>query len=349
MKRSQLREVLDAIGKPTQTWESPDGTEALVLPYGGRILGLFAPGDDESFFWTHPALGNAASGRDFYEGKQWHNSGGERTWLAPEVDFFFPEFPDRKTYWQQRELDPGRYEISRNDGTFRWSSRATLNLSRTNHNIGVQITKWLSPALNPLRYDSELADAAVRYAGYTLHTLLELRSSAPAPPVGLWHLVQLPHGGDMLIPTFFRNEPKIFMGAVGPEALIVDDHLIRYKMRAEGKHKLGVRATATTGRVGYLCNAGDDASLVVRNFRVNPSGEYVDVPWTETDNFGFAFQACNINAPLGMFCELEYHVPAVGPQEGGSRSEDQSQMWAFRGPEAAIRSIARRLLSANIE
>ena len=152
----------------------------------------------------------------------------------------------------------------------------------------------------------------------------------------------------MLVPTFFRSQPKVYMGTIGPEDLTIDDHLIRYKMRAEGKHKLGVRATATTGRVGYLHNAGDETSLVVRNFRVNPSGEYVDVPWAETENFGFAFQACNINAVLGKFCELEYHVPAVGPPEGSLRSEDQSQMWAFRGPEAAIRSIARRLLSAEI-
>jgi hypothetical protein len=81
---------------------------------------------------------------------------------------------------------------------------------------------------------------------------------------------------------------------------------------------------------------------------VNPSGEYIDVPWVETENFGFAFQACNVNSNLGAFSELEYHVPAAGTPQGSSRSEDQSQMWAFRGPEAAIRSIAWRLLAAGI-
>ncbi len=348
MKRSELIETLDAIGKPTETWESSDGTKALVLPYGGRILGLFAPGDDESFFWTHTALGDAATARDFYEGKQWHNSGGERTWLAPEVDFFFPEFPDLKTYWQQRELDPGRYQVSKKNGGFSWTNRATLTLSRSKQRVEIEITKSLTSALNPLRYDREPADATVKYAGYTLHGALQLGGSGPAPQVGLWHLTQLPHGGDMLVPTFFRSQPKIYMGTIGRDDLIVDEHLVRYKMRAAGEHKLGVRAAAATGRVGYLYNVGNEASLVVRNFSVNPSGEYVDVPWAETQNFGFAFQACNVNSGLGAFSELEYHVPAVGPPEGGSRSEDQSQLWAFRGPEAAIRSIARRLLAAEI-
>jgi hypothetical protein len=120
-------------------------------------------------------------------------------------------------------------------------------------------------------------------------------------------------------------------------------------MRAAGEHKLGIRATALTGRAGYLHVTGDEASLVIRNFTVNPSGEYVDVPWTETENFGFAFQACNVNSNLGAFSELEYHVPAIGSPEGSSRSEDQSQLWAFRGPQPAIRSIAKRLLSSEIE
>ena len=93
MTRSQLMETLESVGKPAQLWDSTDGTKALVLPHGGRILGLFAPGDDENFFWTHPALRAADTARAFYAGQQWHNSGGERTWLAPEVDFFFPKLP----------------------------------------------------------------------------------------------------------------------------------------------------------------------------------------------------------------------------------------------------------------
>jgi hypothetical protein len=348
MNRSKLIETLDAIGKPTETWESTDGTKALVLPYGGRILGLFAPGDDESFFWSHPALSDTGTARAFYEGKQWHNSGGERTWLAPEVDFFFPEFPDLKTYFQQRELDPGRYEVSKKNGAFSWTNRATLTLSRSKRKVDLEITKSLTPALNPLRYDPEPADSTVKYAGYTLHGALQVRSSDPVPAVGMWHLTQLPHGGDMLVPTFFRSQPKIYMGTISREDLIVENHMVRYRMRSAGEHKLGIRAAALTGRAGYLYTQGNATSLVVRNFSVNPSGEYIDVPWAETQNFGIAFQACNVNSALGAFSELEYHVPAVGPPEGVSRSEDQSRLWAFRGPEPAIRSIARRLLAADI-
>ncbi len=349
MNRRKLIETLETIGKPPQAWASSDGTTALVLPHGGRILGLFAPGDDENFFWSNPALQDAKTAREFYAGEQWHNSGGERTWLAPEVDFFFPAFPDIKQYWQQRELDPGSYQITGNNGKLTWGARAALTLSRTGRKVNLEITKSLAPGLNPLRYDRESSDAGVKYAGYSLRTALKFVGAGPPPQVGLWTLTQLPHGGDMLVPTFFRSQPKIYMGTISEDDLGVGDHLIRYSMRATGEHKLGIRATAITGRAGYLHTAGNEASLVVRNFAVNPSAEYVDVPWSETENFGFAFQACNVNSNLGAFSELEYHVPAIGAPEGSSYSEDYSQLWAFRGPVEAVKSVARRLLSSDIE
>lgn len=167
--------------------------------------------------------------------------------------------------------------------------------------------------------------------------------------VGLWNLVQMPHGGDLLIPTHVRTAAKIYFGQIDDEDLIVDDHLLRYRMRAQGEHKLGVRAVAVTGRVGYLHEAGDGLwSLIVRNFFVNPSGEYVDVPWGDTDDMGYSTQACNVNSRLGSFSELEYHVPAMGRAAGQDSCEDAAAVWAFRGPVDEIRLIGKTLLTADM-
>src|SRR5450432_3412799 len=108
----ELIATLGSAGKPTELYETTDGTRLLILPYGGRILGAFAPGSDENFLWTNTALNNVESARAFYASDDWQNSGGDRTWLAPEVDFFFPKFPDVDIsgYWQPRALDPGKYE-----------------------------------------------------------------------------------------------------------------------------------------------------------------------------------------------------------------------------------------------
>lgn len=343
---------LKSVGKPTELYRCPDGSTVLILPYGGRVLGLFAPGGDENFYWTHPALDSVDSARAFYGSTEWHNSGGDRTWLAPEADIFFPNFPSLDKYWQPRELDPGRYEIVRTADSMRLVNRLSCTLSRLRQSVDLEITKSLSPAPNPLRY--ERAHEALRtlgYAGYTQHTSLTMMEGSARVPaqVGLWNLVQMPHGGDLLVPTYSRTQPKICFGSIAQEDLLVDHHLVRYRMRAAGEHKIAIRAVATTGRVGYLYQARDQWALIVRNFFVNPSGEYVDVPWADTNDLGYSTQACNINSRLGSFSELEYHIPAIGPGTGRMRCDDSAQVWAFRGLREPILAAATALLSPDVQ
>ena len=350
LSRDKLIEVLKAVGKPPRLVENPDGTKVLLLPYGGRVLGLYAPGSEQNFYWTHPALNSVDAARAFYESKAWHNSGGDRTWLAPEVDIFLPDYPKTETYFQPRELDPGNYEVVPSKKGVQLINQLTLRLSRSRREVKLRMAKSIEPAPNPLRYEKGLDLSAVAYAGYTQLTSLEMLGDSPQeqPMIGLWNLVQMPHGGELLIPTYSRTEPKIWFGRISGEDLIVRDRLIRYKMRATGEHKLGVRAVATTGRVGYLYGTGAETTLIVRNFIVNPSGEYVDVPWGDPNDLGYSTQACNVNSALGAFSELEYHIPAIGGKTGRARCDDTAQVWAFRGPEEGIRAVAHCLLSPEV-
>jgi hypothetical protein len=351
----ELIATLSAVGKPTELYRTDDGTSLLILPYGGRILGVFAPGSDENFLWTNTALNTVESARAYYASDDWQNSGGDRTWLAPEVDFFFPAFPnvDIAGYWQPRALDPGNYEIATTDQGVRLTNRLSLQGFRSKKSADLEITKSVSTALNPLRYEAAFQTGAVEYAGHTLLTSLRILGQSPndAPLVGLWSLTQMPHHGELVIPTYFKSEPRIYFGLVDapPEELVVGNHLIRFKMRAAGEHKIGVRALATTGRVGYIHSIGARRALIIRNFYVNPSGEYADVPWTEPEDRGYSTQACSVNSKWGMFSELEYHVPAIGGETGLSFIEDRSQLWAFRGAAEDISKIARTLLSNEIE
>ncbi len=347
----KLIQTLKAVGKSTSTFTSPDGTRVLVLPYGGRVLGLFSPKSDKNFYWTHSALSAVGSARNFYAGDQWHNSGGDRTWLAPEADLFFPNFPKLDKYFQQRSLDPGKYKMVSQDGGFSLVNRLTVHLSRSKENLHLQIIKRFGPALNPVRHERGLDLRDVEYAGYTQYTSLELLSGSKKTRamLGLWNLVQMPHGGDLLIPTFARSKPRhIFstVGRISPEDLLTTPHLVRYRMRQKGEHKISLRAVSVCGRVGYVYKTGRQWALIIRSFVVNPSGEYVDVPWTETDYFGFAVQACNVNSQLGAFSELEYHIPAVGGATNRLFCDDEAQVWAFRGPQKKINLLSRLLLGS---
>jgi len=350
----ELISILKAVGKSPELHETEDGTRILILPYGGRILGVFAPGSDENFLWTNSALDNVETARAYYASDDWQNSGGDRTWLAPEVDFFFPKYPniDISGYWQPRALDPGNYQLAKIAEGVKLTNRLKIEGFRSKKRVELEITKSVAAAPNPIRYDDAVKSGAVQYAGHTLITALKIVDANPndSPLVGLWSLTQMPHQGELFIPTYSKTQPWIYFGLVDapPDELVASDRLVRFKMRAPGEHKIGLRASATTGRIGYIYPAGKQHALIVRNFFVNPSGEYADVPWTEPENRGYSTQACSVNSRWGMFSEMEYHVPAIGAATGLRSIEDRSQLWAFRGSKADIEKIARHLISDEI-
>ncbi len=346
---NMLVQTLAAIDKPTVTWSSPDGSKLLMLPYGGRILGLFAPDCARNFLWTHPALRTVESARAFYKSREWHNSGGDRTWLSPEIDFFLPEFPRLDTYVQPRAFDPGNYQLIRESGLIAMVNRFFVQLSRSKRTLALGLTKRVKPANNPLRHIHPALCERLKYAGYTLKTRLQFEtSSADIASIGIWNLLQLPHGGELLIPTFSRTVPTVYMGCLDDGDLKIGNHLIRYQMHAVGEHKLGIQAPAAIGRVGYLQSDEGGTSLVIRNFSINPSGEYVDTPWKHPEWTGSVIQACSVKSNLGEFSELEYHAPAISGLPGDSCCEDESQVWAFYGAKQDIVEAGRLLISPDI-
>jgi hypothetical protein len=344
--RERLIQTLREVGKGARELQSPDGSRIVVLPHGGRVLGLFGPRSSENFLWTSPALGAVETARQLFDSQDWHNTGGDRTWLAPELDFFFPEYPKLDKYFQPRSLDPGSYTVIENHGALSLSNVVTATLSRSGKQVVVDLRKEIGPALDPLRHERDLwLPADLEYAGYSLRTVVGFIDAPGDARVGAWSLLQLPHGGDLFVPTYARSAPKVYFGKVGPEDLLVTDGMVHWRMRSDGEHKIGLRAVATTGRAGYLYPASGQWNLVVRNFPVNPSLEYVDVPWSDPDDLGYSVQACSIKSGLGIFSELEHHAPAAGAGPPW-KSEDTSQVWAYRGRFDEVRQVAGRLLGA---
>jgi hypothetical protein len=346
-----LSKTLSAVGKRFEWFAVPDGTRLLLLPYGARVLGLAAAENEENFFWSNPRLRAADTAQALFAQDGWHNTGGDRTWIAPELDTFFPEANSTR-YWQPRALDMSDYEVERTGGGVQLSRRMTLRLSRTENSVDLRLTKWFGPAANPLRYERDLAGLApVEYAGYTQRVAMESTDESSETPsaVGIWNLVQLPPGGEMLVPLYSRATPQKCFGDMPADHIAIDDHLLRIDADFSGSHKIAVKAASICGRLGYVRHHGDRWTLVVRNCFPNPSGEYVDVQRHDPNDFGYAFQMCRVDeVDFGSFCEMEYHAPALGGLPYPRRSEDISQLWAFRGGRKAIDAIARKLLGARL-
>ncbi|MEN6308244.1 MAG: DUF6786 family protein [Anaerohalosphaeraceae bacterium] len=340
-----LAGVLERCGKKTVEQRFPDGTVLLILPYGGRIIGFGSAGSEQNVFWTHPALISHASAEQFFAQHQWHNSGGDRTWLAPEIDIFFPQYPDMKVYTQPAQLDPGNYSITQTETSLSLSNTCAVKLSRSRQVVHTVITKTMTAAQNPAPLQG------VDYAGYTTSTTLEIfdPDKDNSGPVGLWHLMQFPCGGQMLMPTYHKASPLVVFGEIPDGDLSVSDNLCRYNVSHEGSCKFSLAATEITGRAGYVFDDQGQQTLVVRNFFVNPSGLYIDVPFNDTQRTGFAFQVCKINnEQWGSFCEMEYHAPAIGAGTGESQYTDLCQTWAFRGSPAQIQTIINMLLTPSV-
>ena len=67
--------TMKAVGKSAELHQTKDGTRLLILPYGGRILGVFAPGSEENFLWTNSVLNSAETARSYYASDDWQYSG----------------------------------------------------------------------------------------------------------------------------------------------------------------------------------------------------------------------------------------------------------------------------------
>ena len=348
-----INAVLQAVGKPSVMQTMSDGSRLLILPWSGRVLGLYPPNSEDNFLWTHPALLSEKSARAYLARDQWPNLGGDRTWLAPEIEFFFGDLSRGfASYCVPPTLDPGAWHADQTDEGLTLASEAVLPLRRLGGNVHVRFGKRFSSAPNPLQ-GTDLAILPVSYAGYMQSTTLELLGVSDRKDdlhVGLWNLLQLPSPGTLLVPTRFEASPQVVFGSVATHEMSSGSRLMRWRMSGrDGNAKIAIKATPLTGRAGYLYHSTDSSvwNLVIREFAVDPLGNYVDALWSNPEDRGYVFQACQVGPGDESFNELEYHVPAVCSEVGRNRCEDESQVWAFRGNHLELMLVARALLGID--
>ena len=350
--KQTLLQTLQADRQTVHELRNADGGSLLIMQHGGRILGLYTRDDAENLLWVNPRLyqpeGQPESAHAALNDAWWPNTGGNRIWISPEVDV---NIGADGQYGVPRALDPGQYALSVVDQTARLDLSAKVALHRSGAACEVQIERHIAFVPNPLRHERDLADVLgrVRYVGYQQATTLTLaQSTDDAAQVGMWDIVQLPTPGHMLVPTFGPTgdaETAPWQALIGDPAAKVAAHAhgVKVHMGPTTSFKLGVRAVHTVGRAGYIRPLSHgEHMLVVRNFDVNLSGDYIDVPPNDAEDFGYAFQCYNDDGKLGQFGELEYHAPAVSlryPQH-----TDTAQLWAFEGNAADIQAIASILL-----
>lgn len=352
--KTKLIETLGNTGNSVAELKGSEGGSILVLPLGGRVLGLFTQDDNENFFWVNPALTDKTNAMEFFKGNGWKNTGGDRTWVGPEVDIFIKDVLKAwDTYEIPSALDPGKYTLQKYGNTLRLFIQPRLILHRLHKEIEFDLSKEIYAVPNPLRNNRATRNLTMElyYIGYEQITALNILSEIERGVcIDIWNLIQLPAGGKLLIPTIGEAKSRLYFGSMGTNHLHVTPNYIQITLDARKQYKIGIKAASLIGRAGYLRHVKEDIwTLVVRNFFINPSGEYVDVPWDDERDFGYAFQCYNDDGSSGGFGELEYHTPAIGYGTGVAKYLDYSQVWAFRGRKKRINEVCEHLLRCKIE
>lgn len=346
----QLVSVLKSIGRFTFRIHLGDGAQLLVLPHGGRALGLFTATDAPNFLWTNPDFADPGAARKIYGG-EWPNVGGDRTWISPEAEFFIRDIKNpMQSHRVPVELDPGSYVVETVGGNPRLVMTRRLHLLQSRISIFTRIIKWFAPARDPLGIQSR--DKNVAYAGYSTYVTIELLDGMehPAALCSLWSLLQLPHGGLAMVSSYRPTDPMIMFGTIPPNDLAVHANCLGFRSQVHGVGKVSVSAIDASGRMAYFYPSTDQSwNLIIRSFPVYPSERYIDTPFTDRKLEGSCVQICNYWTPSVAFTELEYHGPAIGFGTGRSMHHDCCQTWAYRGPAPDIARIAGLLLGDAAE
>jgi hypothetical protein len=335
---NQIIEMLSAAGVPTR--QLTGGGNVAVTPVGGRIVALAFSPTDPNLFWTNPELVNADLVRNHPE-KLAGGLGGDRIWFAPELDYHWRGTPDWNTcsnYEVPASADPGEYRfVNETADAVTLHARIRLSSIRTGISVGFNLDRTVRLTPSPV-----VLDDGVEYVGIETCHNVEVDESTTAGRFDLWHILQVPSGGMLIVPfkPCASIHDRTALSYALPGNWVERRSYLSYRYTGSVRAKFGLGAAALTGRAGIVRQVNARKfCLIVRQFHVDPTGTYGDHPYgvERTDQ---AFQAWD-----GMgFGELEHHSPLLDAGRGPRQMWERDFIWAFGGSRNSIKRIAEGLL-----
>ena len=333
--------------------ELQNGVKLLLLERGGRVLGPFLSPRENTLLWASPALADSDSLGRFVAAGEW-NMGGERIWVAPEIQF---NVGDRSDFWGTlsipTQMDPGDWRLDEQPEGWRLRQGMTLtanNLAQGEKELWIE--RFVHPAADPLastREYGELLDG-VTYAGYEqIVTLREARHDDIMSQA--WNVAPLWPGGQIIIPSTPSVDVSDYFEPVDDRHLARHGHYIALQVTGDCRYKVGIKAAQSFGRLGYFHPGGGGAQgayLIVRNFFNNPSSPYTEEPPQSPGAAGDSIHVYNDGGLFGGFGELECQGQAIGGHTGRVASTDQQLLWVYWGSREKVARIGRQLLGAEL-
>lgn len=345
-----IQASLDAIGEAYHILHLQDGARLCVTRLGGRILGIFPDADHDNLMWVNQAvITNAENLRQFTNAGGW-NLGGERVWIAPEIQY---NIRDRRDFWGTHhvppQMDPGNYMLERQSATH---CRLAQDIELSAYNLA-QDVKHLHIERNiignipdPLRHlpDYHQMVADVQYFGYA-HAVTLTEKNDTSVISESWNLVQLNPGGQLTIPAVPTIEPTTYFGDPADDAKHIAIDAYRIHITGQRQYKVGYKSICVSNRIAYLNRLSDNKSyLLVRHFDNNPSAHYTEEPPNNVGNNGHSIHVYNDGGEFGGNGEMECNGQGMGGITGRKQSTDTFTMWCYLGREDTLKHIGAILL-----
>lgn len=348
----QIRDRLEENGLACATLPLQNGVRIAISQHGGRVLGPFLEPGGDSLFWVNPAFGDPGTFRRLAE-SDW-NLGGERWWVAPEIQYLCRDRYDyANAEYIQPQMDPGNWLLEQ-AGPDRWRLYQDMTLEVFNFGSGhkeLRMETLIGPAMDPLRLlsDYERLTAGVIYAGYEQEVTLSERRHDDILS-GAWNVVELYPGGQMLVPTSPYVETTDYLAPVDDRHQTIHSHHVSLRITGRQQYLVGYKAAHVTGRLAYLTDLdGDRSLLIVRGFFSYPSSLYLDEPPEVPGRRGDSVRIYNDDGAYGGYGEMEVYGRAIGGETGRSKSTDTMALWLYVGARTKLEPIVAHLLGIRLQ
>lgn len=313
--------------------------KVLVSPLGGRVLGLY-PAPDVNVLWVNPKLESEATAAGFLADPGWVNMGGHRSWISPEIE---TNVGDAGRFWDTYEvpkaMDPADFHVvTAGDDAVTFETNMDLAFKHHACDVRLKVARTVALCETP---PVDLP-AGVSFAGYRLDSVLSAAAELPAGVrPGLWNLIQVPGGGEMVVPVNEGADPR---ACIAEPIFTQEGGLIRCRVKTDTSFKFSLRANDCRGFFACLNLAAATPTLLACRFCVLDQSLYAESPCDDLSDTGHAEQFYVDDGTFGGFGELEYHTPAL---ERGARDSvsDRGEVWAFAGPAGNLKDLLDALLA----
>jgi uncharacterized protein DUF6786 len=310
----------------------------LGLPSYGRVLGLWCDKRSQSVYWMNPQF---LKYDDTKKELEWVNPGGHRMWIAPEREFFIRDLSRPfETYKVPVSVDPGQYEIEFECNQLIFKNKGTLRAFNSNKDISFRLTRQIK-AMDEQFMEGLVGNLELQAVGYEDEAILETDTNFK---IGIWSLTQVFLSSEVFIAADRDSKYNVFFGDENDKVHYADGF---WKVRFDKGQdfKIGLKASGISDKIFYIRRDDNgSATLIVKVFEKGSDESYVDTPWDDPEDIGYAVQFfCGGGFGFG---EIETHSPVFN---NGDKcvSKSRVRIYAFSGQFANCLNLAQRLATCD--